>query len=48
MRQYIEYRIQKEVQEAERVPIRTGGGGAKAWDTLARLRPQEAARAGVP
>lgn len=41
MRQRIEHHIQKEDRKAELVPIKTIGGEAKAWDTLAELRPRD-------
>ena len=41
MKQHIEHRIKKEDRQAELVPIKTIGGEAKAWDTLAGLRPRD-------
>lgn len=41
MKQHIEHRIQKEAGKAELVPIKTLWGEAKAWETLAGLRPQD-------
>ncbi len=45
MKQYHEYRTRKEARREELVPIKTVGGEAKAWDTLAGLRPREVSRA---
>jgi hypothetical protein len=41
LKQHIEQRVQKEAQKAELVPIKTGGGEAKAWEALAELRPKD-------
>ena len=41
VKQHIEHRIKKEDRKAELVPIKTVWGEAKAWDTLAELRPRE-------
>ena len=41
MKQHIEHRIRKEARKAELVPIKTGGGEAKAWEALAVLRPKD-------
>jgi hypothetical protein len=41
LKQYIEHRIKKEASKAELVPIKTVWGEAKAWETLAVLRPND-------
>lgn len=41
MKQHIEHRVEKEAIKAELVPIKTIWGEAKAWETLAGLRPQD-------
>ncbi len=41
MKQHDEYRIRKEVRKEELVPLKTVWGEAKAWETLAGLRPQD-------
>jgi hypothetical protein len=41
VKQHIEHRIQKEDRGAELVPIKTLGGEAKAWESLAALRPRD-------
>jgi len=40
VKQHIEHRVEKEAIKAELVPIKTIWGEAKAWETLAGLRPQ--------
>lgn len=42
MKQYrIEYRAEKQASQRELVPIKTVWGEAKAWETLAGLRPKD-------
>jgi hypothetical protein len=41
MKQHIEHHIRKEERTAELVPIKTGGGEAKAWEALAEMRPKD-------
>ncbi len=41
MKQHIEHRIKKQDSKPELVPLKTVWGEAKAWETLAGLRPQE-------
>jgi len=41
LKQHIEHRIRKEDRKAELVPLKTLWGEAKAWETLAGLRPQD-------
>ena len=41
MKQHIEHRIKKEERKAELVPIKTVWGEAKAWESLAELRPRD-------
>jgi hypothetical protein len=41
MKQHIEHRIRKEEKKAELVPIKTVWGEAKAWESLAELRPRD-------
>ncbi len=41
MKQHIEHRIRKEDRKEELVPLKTTWGEAKAWETLAGLRPQD-------
>jgi len=41
LKQHIEHRIRKEDRKAELVPLKTVWGEAKAWETLAALRPQD-------
>lgn len=48
MQQRIEHRIRKEEKQAELVPLKTVWGEAKAWESLAALRPRDvSANAGV-
>jgi hypothetical protein len=41
VKQHTEHRIEKEASKAELVPIKTVWGEAKAWETLAGLRPKD-------
>jgi|GEM_PF-82189 len=41
MKQHIEHRIKKQDSKPELVPIKTVWGEAKAWETLAGLRPKD-------
>jgi hypothetical protein len=41
LKQHIEHRIRKEDSKVELVPLKTVWGEAKAWETLAALRPQD-------
>lgn len=41
MKQHIEQRVRKEERKAELVPLKTVWGEAKAWETLAGLRPKD-------
>lgn len=41
MKQHIEQRISKEDRKEDLVPLKTIRGEARAWETLAGLRPQE-------
>jgi Domain of unknown function (DUF3786) len=41
MKQHLEHHIRNEERRAELVPIKTGGGEAKAWDAVAELRPKD-------
>lgn len=41
MKQHIEHRIKKEDSKPELVPLKTVWGEAKAWETLAGLRPND-------
>ncbi len=41
MKQHDEFRIRKEVRKEELVPLKTVWGEAKAWETLAGLRPRD-------
>ena len=41
MKQHDEHRIKKEARKEELVPLKTVWGEAKAWGTLAALRPQD-------
>jgi hypothetical protein len=41
MKQHIEHRIKKQDSRPELVPLKTVWGEAKAWETLAGLRPQD-------
>jgi hypothetical protein len=41
MKQHIEHRIKKQDSKPELVPLKTVWGEAKAWETLAGLRPRD-------
>jgi hypothetical protein len=41
MKQHIEHRIKKQDSKMELVPLKTVWGEAKAWETLAGLRPRD-------
>lgn len=41
MKQHIEYRSEKQDSKPELVPLKTVWGEAKAWETLAGLRPKD-------
>jgi hypothetical protein len=41
LKQHIEHRIKKQDSKPELVPLKTVWGEAKAWETLAGLRPQD-------
>ncbi len=45
MKQHEEHRIRKEAHTEELVPLKTVWGEAKAWETLAGMRPQDVSSA---